>query len=77
MIVSNLKLTIVMLGFYFSSYASDNTFYTAVYGVGVVFILVYPVCLGYLLTENQDILLQPKVKRKYDSVYDYIDTESK
>ena len=72
-----MELTIGIWAFFFSSLESGSTFYTSAYGVGLVFLLVYPCCLMVLLLKHQDILMEPKVKSKFDALYDFIDTNSK
>ena len=77
MIVSNMELTIMLWGYFFSSVEAESNFYTFAYGAGVAFLLVYPLCIALFLLKNQGRLLDKNFKIKFDALYDFINTDSK
>ena len=55
MIVSNMELTMTIWAFLIYSYGFntfDYHFYTVCYAAGIIFLLVYPFCVMYLLIKN-------------------------
>ena len=77
MIQSNLEFTVSVWAFFSLCRDEQNSLRTAAYGLGVVFLVVYPMGLSAFLITKQRKLTTPEYQKRYDSVYDGLDTDSK
>ena len=80
MIVSNMELTVTVWGYFIYSYGQDSLeykLYATCYAVGIVGMLIYPLFLMVFLMRNQSTLGTPRKMRKFSSIYDGIDFDSR
>ena len=80
MIVSNMELTVTVWGFFVYSFGQDSfeyKVYASCYAAGIVGMLIYPFFLMVFLMRNQPTLGTPRMMRKFSSIYDGIDSDSR
>ena len=80
MIVSNLKLTVLVWAFFFSTYTSESEWALYIrfgFIIAIIFLLVYPIFLAAFLIKNQYRLEEPYFIKRFNTAFDGIEIEYK